>query len=46
MSARYSLLVIVLVALVLMINTLWLYDQGAPACADCVGIESEVGVSE
>lgn len=46
MSARYSLLVIVVVALVLMINTLWLYEAGDPACIDCVSSEPDIRMSE
>ncbi len=46
MSAKYSLLIIVMVALVLMINTLWLYEAGEPACVDCASSESDLRISE
>lgn len=35
MSARYSLLVIVVVAAVLTINSLWLHKSKDHMCADC-----------
>ena len=35
MSALYSVLVIAIVAVLLLINSLWLYKAGEPACIDC-----------
>lgn len=35
MSALYSVLVIAVVAVLLLINSLWLYKAGEPACVDC-----------
>jgi len=37
MSARYSLMVILIVAVLLMLNSLWVSRQGSQACvgADC-----------
>ncbi len=35
MSALYSIIVVVIVALLLLINSLWLYESADAACNNC-----------
>lgn len=44
MSARYSLLVIIVVALLLTINSLWLYKAGSTSCSDCGNAQNVINL--